>query len=151
LIHATSHIFQIYTPCRINVSNWSPCQTNFTDLYTLLNKRFIVKFSDFISLQAKLFRFMNAASQTFRLIHHASQPFRILHPAGGEAFQIYTPCKTNFSVLYALQNKLFRLLQGKCFSDLWTLQVILSDLCPLQDKFQIDIPCKTNVPYLYTR
>jgi hypothetical protein len=151
LIHATSHIFQIYTPCRINVSNWSPCQTNFTDLYTLLNKRFIVKFSDFFSLQAKLFRFMNAASQTFRLIHHASQPFRILHPAGGEAFQIYTPCKTNFSVLYALQNKLFRLLQGKCFSDLCTLQVILSDLCPLQDKFQIDIPCKTNVPYLYTR
>jgi len=84
---------------------------------------------------------MHVASQTFRLIHHASQPFRIIHPAGGEAFQIYTPCKTNFSVLYALQNKLFRSLQG-------TRQVFqIYERC--KSYFQMYAPCKTNFRLIY--
>jgi hypothetical protein len=67
LIHATSQIFQIYTPCRINVSDWSPCQTNFTNLYTLLNKRFIIKFSDWYTMQDKRSIFIHPVKQTFQI------------------------------------------------------------------------------------
>jgi len=107
---------------------------------------------------------MNAASHTFRFTHQASQPFRTIHPVGG-TLEIYTPCKTNFSDCYKLQDKLFRFMHAtsqtfRCMhparqSFRWlcpagqTLQIYtrnktnFSDWCTLQDnRFTFILPCK---------
>ena len=75
-------VFQIYTPCKPNVS-------------------------DCYKLQDKLFRFIHTASHTFRFMQPARQPFRIIQPAR-QTIQIYTHCRTTFSDLYSEQDKFFR-------------------------------------------
>ena len=125
-IHRARQTFQFYTPCK----------TNFSDCY---------------KVQDKFFRFMNAASHTFRFIHHASQSFRIIHPVGG-TLQIYTSCKTNFSDIYTLQDKLFRLLQAtrQAFQIYARCKSNFQIDAPFKTIFQVSMPCRTNVADLYS-
>jgi hypothetical protein len=132
----TSLTFQIYTPCRTNVSG----------IYNLQDKIFrfmypVRSFADSLPCRTNRFRFINPLQdKRFRFIHPARQTFRFIHPAR-QTFHIYTPGKTYFSDLYTLQNK----------SDLCTLQDKLFRIThPARQSFQICTPCKSNFSDIYS-
>ena len=84
----------------------------------------------------------NLQDKIFRFMYPVRSFCRFLCLAGPTVSDLLTLCKTNFSDLYTLQDKL---------SDLYTLEDKRSIFIhPVKQTFQIYTPCRTSASDLYT-